>query len=378
MSERYSSQRSCRAADAYGTNSRRRHSQAPFGSICGEVYRTVEQSVPPSILRAFSWRKAVLLGVQVAIVGVLCWWLFRNVRLDAIIRALNDSPWELSFGAFLLFVAERVIRPCRLAVLFRGTVPVMTAIGTQSVSQVVNMLLPMRAGEMVLIFLLRSAAPVSASVALAVVVIDRVLDVIAILIVFTVALAVIPGIPSIVNGGAITLGTACVVVLAGIVMLLATRDRVLKLTARWLQRFAPIRGAAWYARVAGVLDGLAILRDPGRIVMALLLTAAVWALAIGGFALILKGVWPAAPISTAALAVCFGAIGIALLSVPAGIGVLHAGYALAALAFGAPQEVALAFAIVAHFLGLLATLLMSLSGMSFMRRAGSRIMRFVG
>src|SRR5208282_272401 len=234
--------------------------------------RVVEQSDPSFPVPAFSWRKAVLLCIQIVIVGTLCWWLFRNVRLDAIIRALKDCPWELSFGALLLFVVDRVVRPCRLAVLFRGTVPLRAAIATQSVSQVVNLLLPMRAGEMVLVLLLRSATTVSASVALSVVVIDRVMDVIAILIIFAVALTVIPGIPSIVNGGAITLGIACVVMVAGIAILLATRDRILKLTAKWLQGFAPARGATWHARVEGILDGFAILRDPGRIAMAFVAT----------------------------------------------------------------------------------------------------------
>jgi uncharacterized protein (TIRG00374 family) len=337
----------------------------------------VVESPPLSSLPAFSRRKAALLGVQIVIVGVLCWWLFRSVRLDALLRALKDCPLELTLGAFLLFILERVVRPCRLSILFRGVVGPRAAIGTQSVSQIVNLLLPMRAGEMMLIVLLRSTTPVGASAALSVVIVDRVMDIMAILIVFAVALALIPGIPPIVNGGAITLAAACVVFALGVAVLLVARDRILALTARWLQRFTSIDGAAWQARLKGVLDGFAILRDPVRIALALLVTAAVWTLAIGGFALVLKGVWPVAPIPNAALAVCFGAIGIALLSVPAGIGVLHAGYALAAMVFGAPQEAALAFAILAHFLGLLATLAMGLTGVPLMRRAAPQIMRYI-
>jgi glycosyltransferase 2 family protein len=337
----------------------------------------VEQPSPASIAPTFSRRKAVLFGVQVVIVAALCWWLFRSVKFDALLRALRDCPVELTFGAFLLFIAERIVRPCRLSLLFRGVVAPRAAIATQSVAQVVNLLLPMRAGEMVLIFLLRSTTPVGASAALSVVIVDRVMDIIAILIVFAVALALIPGIPPIVNGGAVTLAAACVVFVAGVAILLVARERVLTLTARWLQRFTSIDGAAWLTRLKGVLDGFSILRDPARVALALAVTAVVWTLAIGGFALVLKGVWPAAPIPNAALAVCFGAIGIALLSVPAGIGVLHAGYALAAMVFGAPQEQALAFAILAHFLGLIATLAMGLTGAPLMRRAGPQIMRYI-
>lgn len=340
--------------------------------------RVVDQSGPSSPLTTFSWRKAALLGIHIALVGALCWGLFRNVRPDAIIRALLDSPWELSFGAFLLFVGDRIARPCRLAVLFGGAVRLREAIGAQSVSQLVNLVLPMRAGEMVLVFLLRTTTPVSASAALSIVVIDRLIDVIAVLIIFAVALAVIPGIPPIVNGGAITLGIASILVVAGIAILLANRDRVLNLAAKWLQGFTPARAAAWHVRIEGIIGGFGILRDPKRIALAFVVTAVVWALSISGFALILKGIWPVAPFATAALAVCFGSIGMALLSVPAGIGILHASFALAAMVFGAPQEVALAFAILAHFLGLCATLLMGLSGVPLMRRAGSQIMRYIG
>lgn len=330
-----------------------------------------------SILPNFPRRKAVLLGVQVVIVGVLCWWLFRSARLDALLRALKDCPVELTLGALLLFVLERIVRPYRLSVLFRGVVGVRAAIGTQSLSQIVNLVLPMRAGEMMLIVLLRSTTPVGASAAISVVIVDRVMDIVAILIVFAVALALIPGIPPIVNGGAITLAAVCIAFVVSVAVLLIARDRILLLTATWLQRVTSIDSTAWQARLKGVLDGFTILRDPARVALALIVTAAVWTLAIGGFALVLKGVWPVAPISNAALAVCFGAIGIALLSVPAGIGVLHAGYALAAMMFGAPQEAALAFAILAHFLGLLATLAMGLTGLPLMRRAAPQIMRYI-
>src|SRR5258708_31053910 len=91
-------------------------------------------------------RKALLVGIQIFIVVALCWGLFRNVRIDVLIRVLRDCPWEFSFGALLIFGAERIVRPCRLALLFRGVVPLRVAIGAQSVSQVVNQLLPMRAG----------------------------------------------------------------------------------------------------------------------------------------------------------------------------------------------------------------------------------------
>src|SRR4051812_31015471 len=104
--------------------------------------RLVERTGPIFPKSAFSWRKALLFGIQIAIVGALCWGLFRNVRLDAIVRALKDCPWECSAGALLVFAAERIVRPCRLALLFGGAVPLRVAIGAQSVSQLVNQLLP--------------------------------------------------------------------------------------------------------------------------------------------------------------------------------------------------------------------------------------------
>jgi uncharacterized protein (TIRG00374 family) len=331
----------------------------------------IEAAVRPTmpLSSPFSWRKALFLAVQVALVAALCWALFHNVQLENLLSALRNCPWEFSAGAFLLFLIERLVRPLRLFALLGGAATARDVLGAQSASQMVNLLLPMRAGEMLLVLLLRTVTRLGASYTLSIVVVDRLMDVIVVLLIFALTLALVPGVPSIASGGAMTLAGACAIAILAIAILLASRARVLRLAEQWLVRVAPARSVAWNTRLRRTIEGFAVLQNPRRVAVALAATAVTWMLAISGASLILLGVWPEAPLIAAPLAICFGAIGITLLSVPAGLGVLHASFALAAMIFGARQEVALAFALLTHFLGFCATLLIGITGVPIVRRA---------
>jgi uncharacterized protein (TIRG00374 family) len=303
-------------------------------------------------------------------VVALCYLVFYNVEITFVIGALRNSQWELFLLAFLVLVGERLVRPYRLAKLLGETAPVRQIVAAQCVSQVINLALPMRSGEIFLVFLLRATTRIPASYAFSVVVIDRLLDVVAILAIFAVAIAMSPGILPVANQGAILLGLLCVAAILGIVAVIAARERILAWTERGLQRFAPTRIEVWSRRADQVMHGFAILKDFRRVAIALAATAATWGLAVFAAWLVLRGIWPEAPIWAAALGICFGLIGTTLVSVPAGIGVLHAGLALGVLAFGTTQEVALAFAVVEHLLATGATLAMGIWGIPLVNRAG--------
>lgn len=92
-------------------------------------------------------RRVVNWLVQIIVVVALCWAIFRTVDAARMLDVLRKADFTLSALAVVPLVLERLIRPVRLSVLFGGTVPLRDVIAAQSVSQLVNLVLPMRSGN---------------------------------------------------------------------------------------------------------------------------------------------------------------------------------------------------------------------------------------
>jgi uncharacterized protein (TIRG00374 family) len=312
--------------------------------------------------------------VQAAVVGLLCWLILRNVDSKRLLEALERADWPLLALAVVPLVAERIVRPLRLAILLDAPIRFLDVIAAQSVSQLVNLVLPLRSGELSLVVLLGALAPVSRSRAFSIVVIDRLLDVVCVLLVFAISVAVVPNLPRAADQAAALLAVFTVLAIVAMLLVVAFKPQVMQRLDPLLARMRPDRADRWRQRIGLVIDGFAVLHSARRFTAAVLATFATWALAVLATWLILRGLWPAAPIGAAALAICFGVIGVTLISLPAGIGVMHAAYVAAIVLFGASQEVGVAFAVIAHFMVVATTAAMGAAFLPTIRRAGITIL----
>lgn len=324
---------------------------------------------------AFNARRVIRWGAQAAIVVFLGWLILRNIDPDRLLDALRRANWLLLTLAIVPLVVERIIRPLRLAILLPVPIRLVDAIAAQSVSQLVNLVLPLRSGELSLVVLLGAFAPISRSGAFSIVVIDRLLDIVCVLLIFAVSIFIVPDLPLAADQAAALLAVFAGLAIAVMFVLIAFKSEVLRQFDRLLPRRDSPRADRWRRRVALLIDGFSVLRDFRRLLLSVIATIATWSLAVFGTWLVLRGFWPGAPIEAAALAVCFGVIGVTLVSLPAGIGVVHAAYVAAVVIFGAAPEVALAFAIVAHFLATATTAIMGAAAMPIVGRAGLNILR---
>jgi hypothetical protein len=312
---------------------------------------------------------AALWLVYLVVIGAACWIAFRNLDYERIALAVRSANWMLLLAIFPFFL-ERLVRPYRLALLLGLRDHMLKIVAAQSASQLANLILPMRTGEVLLVLLIGRLSSVARSRAVSIVVIDRLLDIVAVLIAFGIALIWLPSMPTSVERAATAVGLATTIILGAMLILVVSKGAVLRQIDRLLAARGVSSGSNWRARIELLIDGFAVLQNPVILILACVTTAATWLLATLGTWMVLKGVWPDAPASAAALSVCFGVIGVTLVSVPAGVGVVHAAYALAAILFGASQEVALIFAVAAHFLASLTTAVMGLASLSVVRRAG--------
>jgi uncharacterized protein (TIRG00374 family) len=301
--------------------------------------------------------------------------VFRNVDLVRLIAILRAADFPLLALALVPLVIERVVRPYRLALLLNALPSLRVVIAAQSVAQFVNLILPLRSGEMFLVVALRALTPVSGSYALSIVVIDRLLDIVMVLLVFAAAVVAVPELPAIADRAALSLTIVCGAVVAGMLLLVVMRDRFAILARRVFTAIGRGHLENWLTRLQLTIDGFATLLDLRRLVVALGATVITWMMATIAAWLVLKGIGADVSIAAAALAICLGVFGVTLVSLPAGVGVTHAAFALAIMVFGGTQETALAFAVIYHGMASMVTAAMGLAFMSTLRRAGLRLWR---
>ncbi len=315
--------------------------------------------------------RLALVTLQCAVAIGLCWIIFRKTDIGTLGESLRKIDlWSLAIATLLLLI-ERLIRPYRLAILLGNQIAPLQVIAMQSVSQIFNLVLPLRSGEIFLVAALRFLGHSSGSYALSIVAIDRLMDVVCVLAIFAGTVLATLGLPDYVGRAAYVLAGISAVATAGMLALVLLRSKVIAQSESAIGRFAGAdRAKRWRARFEQIIEGFSVLLDPRRLLLALLATVLTWTCDVLGTYLILGAVWPGAPVMAALLAVCLSVIGMTLVSVPAGIGIMHAAFAMGAMAFGATRETGLAFAIVGHFLAVATTLLMGVAGFFIAKSAG--------
>jgi uncharacterized protein (TIRG00374 family) len=323
-----------------------------------------------------SLRRVVVLLIQLALVVMLCWAVFRTVDIARLIDALRQANFVLFALAVIPLVAERIVRPYRLFALFGGAIPFRDVLAAQSVSQLVNLVLPMRSGEVSLLVMLRALGHASFSYALSIVLIDRLLDVAIVLLIFAWAIVAVPDLPPAADKGAAVLAIACVGAIGAMLIISRFKQHVLSVVQRLLVRaVGGERAGGWRGRIEAIVDGFAVLSDPRKLGIASLATVVTWGLASFASWLMLAAIWSNPPFAAVCLAICLATIGSTLISVPAGIGVVHAATMLAIMMFGASQEIGLAFAVSAHAIVTAVTAIMGLIYFPIARRLGLKIWR---
>ncbi|MCM0021500.1 MAG: flippase-like domain-containing protein [Tagaea sp.] len=267
------------------------------------------------------------------------------------------SPIDLALmmGLWAIWLCAR---PMRMRTLVRATgqgdaLTRNDAFGAHAVGLAVNNLLPMRAGEVAMIWLLRRRANVPAGSGASAVVLDRFCDLIGALGVLTLALLTMPEPPAAIERGLPIFAGGLLAGLAALSAVVALRGKLVGLAARILPgKLVPPLGH--------LLDGLAVLGRPAVLLQVTLWTASIWGLATVSFHFGVRAVWPEATLAMAAFLIGVVALAFLVPAAPGGVGVFHAASVFALSVFGVPAEAALAYALLTHALTFLASLAVAL------------------
>jgi uncharacterized protein (TIRG00374 family) len=242
-----------------------------------------------------------------------------------------------------------------------------------------NSLLPARAGELIRPYFLSRHEPVSATGAFATIILERLLDVVTVLVLLA-WFVLVDGDRTLANPGAfaavkwagLTAGAGTAVILV-VLFVMAGNAAMLGQRLERLESVLPSALAGLLARIVEKFaSGLAAVRKPGRLLVALALSFPLWlSIALGIWAVAVAFGF-AVPFTGTFLLIGLLSLGVAI-PTPGGIGGFHEAFRLGTtMFFGAPDDAAVGAAIVLHALSVVPALLL---GLLFAAQAGLNLSR---
>ena len=309
--------------------------------------------VPSAKFMRAHLRTAFILALTL---GLLAFFL-RNADLSQVWVEMRTASLALVVVGALINVATYPLRAVRWRYLLApvGTVRLWPALSATIIGFATSVILPARAGEFLRPYLLARRERLSATSAFATIVLERVLDLVTVLLLLgTFLLTAGPGRGPFaadglraVRGGGLAAALAAAGLLALLGALAGHPDWLVRLVRRLERRLPATAG-----RLAPVIErftiGLATVRQPRRLLVALALSVPLW-LAIAA------GIWVTAlafhmtvPYVGSFLIVGFLVIGVAV-PTPGAIGGFHAAFEVAVTTFyGVAADRAVGAAIVLH------------------------------
>jgi glycosyltransferase 2 family protein len=306
-------------------------------------------------------RRAALFALGLALSLGFLYLSFRDVRFGdlrvalagiAVPVLLLSPPVRLS--TFLIAAVRTRVLLAPLAKM--GTIRLFKSV---LLAFAVNNVVPLRAGELARVGYLAQFGDLPASSCLAVIAVERLLDLVAILII---VIATLPFTASSVPVGS-SLVVAAVVVGAAVVgvVLVSRHPQWFVALCRALAR----PGGQWLLsfvdrRTATFAEGLAALQSPAAVVAVMALTLLFWLLVLVIVAIWLWALGILLPWYTPVVVLAFLSFGLALPSTPGHIGTYHFFASAALLAVGATEPEAASFAVLGHALSVVPFTLLAL------------------
>ena len=311
-------------------------------------------------------RTLVVVGLAV---GLLFLFL-RNADLDKVVTSVRAARVDYLLLSLALTCVTFLIRAERWQYLLAplGPTRFMMVLRTTVIGFAASAVLPARAGEVIRPFLLARREGLSATATFATIIVERILDLVAVLLLLAAFLLWFdPGVEARDSGlfSAIRYGgllmTPVAIGMLAVMFFMAGHPERLHAWVLKAERLLPSRAAAMFAKLAQTLaEGFAVVRSPLRVLAAtgwslvlwLTIGTGLWAVAVGfGIDMPFTGAWlMLAPL----------VVGVAV-PTPGGVGGFHEAFRLGATSFfGADNDTAVGAAIVLHAISVVPVVIVGL------------------
>lgn len=259
----------------------------------------------------FGLGAVVSMGIFVALVGS---------ELDAVQNELARARYIYLLPCALLLFAGLLTRAMRWHILLDKKVSVWHSFHIMNVGYFVSSILPFRIGDFARAWLTsRLKPPVSGFTSLSTIVVERLVDLLFVVLVLGVCLAVLD-VPSEVTSVGVLMGTAALVALITL-SIFSARPALAKSISNWVESWLPIlRRLKLDERLDHILIGFAPIGRPKTALTVFFWTAFSWFFSIlAGYALLFM-LFDKPSIEAAALFVVLGSFSVALPAVPGNLG----------------------------------------------------------
>jgi uncharacterized protein (TIRG00374 family) len=323
-------------------------------------------------------RNALIIVLAVALLG----WFVRQADLVEVWREIRSARVDLIVVALISMIANMAIRAVRWQYLLRplGRTHFWNAFRTTTIGFAVSFLLPARAGEFVRPYLMARREKLSATGAFATIVLERVLDLVTVLLMFGSFVVLFdPGVEAVsaatyhaIKIGGAVVGITAAVSLAALIAF-AGNPEGLSRVALNIERVLPARIAQFVARLVKLFgEGLAVAREPRRLLIALALSLPLWLSVAFGIWIVCHAFHIDVPFTGSFLIVALLVVGVAV-PTPGAIGGFHEAFRIGATAFfGAPNDRAVGAGLALHALSFVPVTIL---GLFFTTQDGLSLLR---
>jgi hypothetical protein len=307
------------------------------------------------------WRIG-LLGAVVSLAAIYV--VVRQMDVRLLGDAFAHAQYIYVLPCVVLIALGLAARAVRWRALLSGGLPLTRSFSILNVAYLVNGVLPLRIGEVARAYLATQVKPpVPFFKSTSTIIVERLLDVLAVLVISALALSAGP-LPDELRAAALVFTPAVIAGFLVLVFMASQRERVPRLLDKLTARFTLLQRWNAQAFLGHFLDGLLPLTQPAALLNTLVWTAISWTLSLAsGYLLMLaffnRGDWAVTCLFTAA-----ASFTVAVPAVPGNLGTYELSILLAlrAMGYGDPPEVATAFALVVHALNLGITAILGVLG----------------
>ena len=290
--------------------------------------------------------------------------LIRTVHPAEVASAIRGASLGWIAIAEIFYVAFILMRGWRWLVILQASAPQATFADATAVTGIgfaVNSVSPFKLGELLRIGAIAPRAGIGVGEAGATVVVERVLDVLALLVI-AVGAAAVSGAGSNSFGlwsGVVAIAAISIVIVVIAYLMVSYPDPTLAVIDRFA-KYLPARVGVFVDRfAASVLKGFVSLRSPGRLASAGLLSIVVWLCIVAGLMAYVRALGLQLAVPTLVLACTIFIISQAISITPGSVGTYEGFFLLVFSTFGArPAALVTAVAVLSH-VGNIAVLLLS-------------------
>jgi uncharacterized protein (TIRG00374 family) len=294
--------------------------------------------------------RSLRIAASLFVSAFFLWLAARGVSWPEVGASLREARWAYLILMTLPAAAAVYLRAIRWGILVRAVAPVglQPLVSATAIGFAANMVLPLRAGEVLRPWLLARRQPIELASALATVALERLFDMATLLLFFGFATLMLPLPPEWRGYGWLFAGSFAVLALL-LIALQKAPGPVFALFTTALAPFparivTPMRGA-----LQQFADGLAGLGSLAAVAATLALSLTVWVVIALSFGFGLSAFALDVPWIPAALATStFVAIAVAIPGGPGFVGTFQAGCVMALAIYDVPKSLAFSYSVLTH------------------------------